>query len=130
MMWKGIIPISRQQCIEFGQVAAAAMLAASLYYRDFRLVAVALLLLLITLLAPRLLYPLALLWFGGAKVLGEINVRILLSLVFILVVVPVGLWRKWRGKDPLQLRRFKKDKETVMVIRNHVYTKEDLQHTF
>lgn len=116
--------------MEFGQVAAAAMLAASLYYRDFRLVIAALLLLLIILLAPRLLYPLALLWFGLAKVLGEINVRILLTLVFILVVIPMGLWRKWRGKDTLQLRRFKKDEGSVMDIRNHVYTKEDLQHTF
>ncbi|WP_142686703.1 SxtJ family membrane protein [Chitinophaga polysaccharea] len=129
-MWKGFTPISGQQCMEFGQVATAAMLAASLYYRDFRLVIAALLLLLIILLAPRLLYPLALLWFGLAKVLGEINVRILLTLVFILVVIPVGLWRKWRGKDTLQLRRFKKDKGSVMDIRNHVYTKEDLQHTF
>lgn len=129
-MWKGITHISRQQCMEFGQVAAAAVLAASLYYRDFRLVTVALLLLFITLLAPRLLYPLAVVWFGGAKVLGEINVRILLTLVFILVVIPVGMWRKWMRKDTLQLRRFKKDKGSVMDIRNHVYTKEDLQHTF
>lgn len=129
-MWKGITQISRQQCAEFGQVAAAALLAASLYYHDFRLVAVALLLLLITLLAPRLFYPLAVLWFGLAKVLGEINVRILLTLVFIVVVIPIGIWRKWSGKDTLRLRRFKKDKGSVMDIRNHVYTKEDLQHTF
>ncbi|HWV65045.1 SxtJ family membrane protein [Chitinophaga sp.] len=129
-MWKEITHISRQQCMESGQVAAAAMLAVSLYYRDFRLVAVALLFLLITLLAPRLLYPLAVVWFGLAKVLGEINVRILLTLVFIVVVIPVGMWRKWMRKDTLQLRRFKKDKGSVMDIRNHVYTKEDLQHTF
>lgn len=129
-MWKGIKHITPQQCRESGQVAAVALLAASLYYHDFRLVAMVLPILLITLLAPRLLYPLALLWFGGAKVLGEINVRILLSLVFILVVIPVGMWRKWRGKDTLQLRRFKKDKASVMVIRKHLYTKEDLQHTF
>lgn len=129
-MWKGITNITRQQCIEFGQVAATAVLAASLYFRDFPLAAVALLLLLITLLAPRLFYPLAVIWFGIAKVLGEVNIRILLTLVFMLVVVPVGIWRKWRGKDTLQLRRFKKDKASVMDIRNHIYTKEDLQHTF
>jgi hypothetical protein len=76
------------------------------------------------------LYPLAVVWFGLAKVLGEINVRILLTLVFIVVVIPVGMWRKWMRKDTLQLRRFKKDKGSVMDIRNHVYTKEDLQHTF
>ncbi|MEI3801406.1 MULTISPECIES: SxtJ family membrane protein [unclassified Chitinophaga] len=129
-MWKGFTNITRQQCIEFGQVAATALLVAALYFRDFRLVAVALPVLLITMLAPRLFYPLAVTWFGLAKVLGEINIRILLTLVFVLVVVPVGIWRKWRGKDALQLRRFKKEKTSVMDIRNHVYTKEDLLHTF
>jgi hypothetical protein len=125
-----ITNIKRQQCIEFGQVASLAMLVAALYFRDFRMVAVALILLLITLLAPRLFYPLAIIWFAIAKILGEINIRILLTLVFLLVVVPVGIWRKWRGKDTLQLHSFKKEKGSVMVIRNHVYTKEDLQHTF
>jgi Saxitoxin biosynthesis operon protein SxtJ len=129
-MWKGFVNITRQQCIESGQVAAIVILAVALYSRDFRLVALALTVLLITLLAPRLFYPLAVTWFGLAKVLGEVNIRILLTLVFVLVVVPVGLWRKWRGKDALQLRRFKKEKTSVMDIRNHVYTKEDLRHTF
>ncbi|MGF6848204.1 multisubunit Na+/H+ antiporter MnhG subunit [Chitinophaga sp. W3I9] len=129
-MWKRFTHITLQQCIESGQVAVAALLAAALYFRDFRLVTIALLLLLITLLAPRLFYPLAVIWLGIGKVLGEVNIRILLTLVFILVVVPVGLWRKWRGKDTLQLRGFKKEKGSVMVTRNHVYTKEDLLHTF
>jgi membrane protein implicated in regulation of membrane protease activity len=106
------------------------MLVTALYRHDFRLVTAALLLLVITLLLPRLFYPLAVIWFGLAKLLGEINIRVLLTLVFVLVVVPVGLVRKWRGKDTLQLRRFKKGTASVMDIRNHVYTKEELRHTF
>ncbi|SEW49718.1 SxtJ family membrane protein [Chitinophaga arvensicola] len=129
-MWKNIGNITRQQCIEFGQVATLAMLVAALYRHDFHLVAAALVLLAITLVLPRLFYPLAVIWFGLAKILGEINIRVLLTLVFVLVVVPVGLIRKWRGKDTLQLRRFKKGTASVMDIRNHVYTKEELRHTF
>lgn len=129
-MWKGMTNITRQQCMEFGQVATLAALVAALYFHDFRLVSVALVLLVITLLLPRLFYPLAVIWFGLAKILGEINIRILLTLVFVLVVLPVGLVRKWRGKDTLQLRRFKKGSASVMDIRNHAYTKDDLRHTF
>jgi len=129
-MWKNSSNITRQQCVEFGQVATLAMLVTALYRHDFRLVTAALLLLVITLLLPRLFYPLAVIWFGLAKLLGEINIRVLLTLVFVLVVVPVGLVRKWRGKDTLQLRRFKKGTASVMDIRNHVYTKEELRHTF
>jgi len=129
-MWKGMTNITRQQCMEFGQVATLAALVCCLYFHDFRLGTVALILLAITLLLPRLFYPLAVIWFALAKILGEINIRVLLTLVFVIVVLPVGLIRKWRGKDTLQLRRFKKGSASVMDIRNHVYTKEDLRHTF
>lgn len=129
-MWKEMTNITRQQCVEFGQVATLAALVCCLYFHDFRLVSVALVLLAITLLLPRLFYPLAVIWFALAKILGEINIRVLLTLVFVIVVLPVGLIRKWRGKDTLQLRRFKKGSASVMDIRNHVYTKEALKHTF
>lgn len=124
------VVITRQQCIEFGQVAVMAAIVAALYYRNFQLASLALGLILITIIVPKLFYPLAWCWFGLSKVLGEINIRVLLTLVFVLVVLPVGLWRKLRGRDSLQLRRFKKGKESVMVVRDHLYTKEDLQHTF
>lgn len=129
-MQKSSAVITRQQCIEFGQVVVLAAIVAALYYRNFQLVALALVALAITILVPRLFHPLAWIWFGFSKILGEINIRILLTLVFVLVVLPVGLWRKRRGRDSLLLRRFKKDDASVMVVRNHLYTKEDLQHTF
>lgn len=122
--------VSRQQCTEFGQVAVLAAIAAALYYRNFHFVSAALVLILLTILAPKVFYPLALLWFGLSKILGEINIRVLLTLVFVLMVLPVGLWRKLRGKDSLQLRQFKKGSGSVMVKRDHLYTKEDLRHTF
>ncbi|HEY9259168.1 SxtJ family membrane protein [Chitinophaga sp.] len=122
--------ITRQQCIEFGQVAVLAAIVAALYYRHFQWVSVALMLLAITIIVPRLFYPMAWVWFGFSKILGEINIRVMLTLVFVLVVLPVGLWRKLRGRDSLQLRRFKKDDASVMVVRDHLYMKEDLQHTF
>ena len=122
--------VSRQQCTEFGQVAVFAAIAAALYYRNFHFVSAALVLILLTILAPKVFYPLALLWFGLLKILGEINIRVLLTLVFVLMVLPVGLWRKLCGKDSLQLRQFKKGSGSVMVKRDHLYTKEDLRHTF
>jgi hypothetical protein len=122
--------VSRQQCTEFGQVAVLAAVAAALYYRQFHFVSAALILTLLTILAPKVFYPLALLWFGLSKILGEINIRVLLTLVFVVVVVPVGWWRRLRGKDGLQLRQFKKGRGSVMIKRDHWYTKEDLRHTF
>ncbi|CAL1517981.1 hypothetical protein [Chitinophaga sp. MM2321] len=122
--------VSRQQCVEFGQVAVLVVIVAVLYYRNFHFVTTALICMAITMILPRLWFPLAWIWFGLSKILGEINIRVLLTLIFMVVVLPVGLWHKLRGKDSLQLRQFKRGRESVMVKREHVYTKEDLLHTF
>jgi type VI protein secretion system component VasK len=122
--------VTRQQCIAFGQVAVLAAIVAALYTHNFQLIYLALAALLITILVPRIFLPLAGIWFGLSKILGEINIRLLLTLVFVTVVLPVGLWRKLRGRDSLQLHRFKKDHDSVMVVRDHLYAKEDLLHTF
>lgn len=69
-------------------------------------------------------------WLAFAEILGMINIRILLGILFVLLVIPVGLWRRWRGIDSLRLRQFKKGKGSVMVNRDHEYTRDDLLHTF
>lgn len=69
-------------------------------------------------------------WLAFAEILGMINIRILLGILFVLLVVPVGVWRRWRGIDHLRLRQFKKGKGSVMENRDHEYTREDLLHTF
>jgi|HubBroStandDraft_5_1064220.scaffolds.fasta_scaffold203361_3 hypothetical protein len=54
----------------------------------------------------------------------------LLGLVFIGCVWPVGQIRRWRKRDPLQLKSFKKDPASVMTMRRHEYTREDLLNMF
>lgn len=54
----------------------------------------------------------------------------LLYVVFALVVVPVGLIRRWTGKDSLHLRDFKQNRTSVWEKRDHTYTAEDLQKPF
>jgi len=56
-------------------------------------------------LRPRLLkYP-SDAWWALAGVLGWVNARVLLSLLFFLVLTPVGLVWRLTGKDPLARRR-------------------------
>jgi len=55
---------------------------------------------------PVLKYPSAL-WWKFARVLGYINARILLTILFTLVFVPISLIWRLAGKDPLTRRRDK-----------------------
>jgi hypothetical protein len=56
--------------------------------------------------------------------------KILLSIVFITIVTPIGLLRRLLGKDSLQLKNFKKSKDSVFLSRDHKYTENDIAKPF
>jgi hypothetical protein len=53
-----------------------------------------------------------------------------MSIVFLVIVVPVGVFRKLMGIDNLKLRQFKKSRQSVMVTRDHQYEDADFLNTF
>jgi hypothetical protein len=56
------------------------------------------------LVAPRLLGPVQRGWMRGARLLGEVNTRIILGAFFYLVIAPVGCVLRWFVRDPLDRR--------------------------
>lgn len=66
-------------------------------------------------------------WIWGkiALVLGWINTRIILSLVFFIFLTPFALLSRLFSKNSLQL---KQESDTTFVERNHTYTKKDLEN--
>ena len=86
--------------------------------------------LVINMIAPRFYYPFGIIWFGLSGLLGDIVSRILLTIVYFLVVFPVGIIRRLSGKDTLRLREFKRSADSVMMKRDHTYTKTDLEKPF
>jgi hypothetical protein len=54
---------------------------------------------------PRLLRHPSGLWWKFAMVLGFINARIILTLIFVVILTPVGLMWRIIGRDPLGRRR-------------------------
>ena len=64
-------------------------------------------LLILGLVQPRLLKWPSAAWWKFSRVLGYINARILLTLMFSLLLVPVSLLWRLIGKDPLARRREK-----------------------
>jgi|WetSurMetagenome_2_1015567.scaffolds.fasta_scaffold719171_2 hypothetical protein len=93
-------------------------------------VIISLCILLLTMTFPLVLMPAARLWFGFSRILGMVTSKIVLSLVFFTVVVPVGAVRKWAGKDTLQLNGFGKQGKSGFIDRNHRYTPDDLLKPF
>ncbi len=59
----------------------------------------------VALVYPKGLAPLYRAWMAFGHVLGWINTRVILGLVFFVVVTPIGLIMRLLGKDPLRLCR-------------------------
>lgn len=79
---------------------------------------------------PQIYRPAAVLWLGLSDVLGTVVAKILLSIVFFLVVTPIGILRRLAGKDSLKLRAFKASRGSVMLERNHIFIGRDLERPY
>ena len=86
--------------------------------------------LVLTMTYPAALRPLGRIWFGFSHILGTIVSKIILSLVFFLIVTPIGLARRISGADPMRNKLWKKGDDSVLVKRNHHYSSEDLQKPY
>jgi hypothetical protein len=97
---------------KFGLVVggALALLGGALALGGSRLAGPALgsagaLLLVLGAAAPALLAPLHRGWLAVARVMGRVNTAVFLSLVFFLVLTPLGLAFRLSGRDELSRRR-------------------------
>lgn len=87
-------------------------------------------LLVVTMTAPGLFKPFAKFWFGFSHTLGTVVSRTLLTLLFYIMVMPVGLIRRVLGKDAMQLKKWKQAQTSVFHDRDHLFTRQDLQHPY
>ena len=73
-------------------------------------VIVASLFLILGLINSRILTPLKILWIKFGELLGKIIAPIVMSIVFFVIITPIGLFLKAIGKDVLNLKLDKKIK--------------------
>ena len=86
--------------------------------------------LVVTMTAPLVFRPLSVVWFGFSHLLGTVMSKVLLTLVFYLIVTPIGVLRQLLGHDSLRLRAFKAAGTSVMHERHHVFQPGDLDKPF
>ena len=92
--------------------------------------AIAAALLVVNMTAPMVFGPASKLWFGLSAVLGTVMSKVILSLVYYVILTPVGLLRRALGKDSLRLLAFKKGTDSVFHTRTGPFTPADLKTPF
>ncbi len=122
--------ITLDQCKDTGLAILLIALLLVLVKRSFAPIAPTVVILIVTMTAPKLLTPLARLWFGFSHYLGQAVSTVLLSIVFFGVLTPVGLLRKFSGKDAMRLRQWRAGRQSAFLRRDHTFTAADLEKPF
>ena len=122
--------IDRNQASDTGMAMVLILLLVGYFSESVVYFHIAIPVLIINMTFPIFFKPVAVIWFGLSHIIGGVVSRILLTLVFTFVVVPIGFLRKLLGKDSLFLKKWKQGSSSVLLERNKTFTPEDLTHPF
>jgi hypothetical protein len=122
--------ISKDQAKDSGMAVVLIIVVIGLFTQNDIFFKIAAGVLLMDMIFPMFYYPFAIFWFGISGIMGSIASKVLLFVIYMIIVLPVALWRRLLGKDPLLLKGFKKSNASVMRSRKHVYEASDLEKPF
>lgn len=121
---------ARQRAVDTGMALTLICLIIGLVRGTTGWFAAAAAILVVNMTAPKVFGPASKLWFGLSGLLGAVMSKVILTLVYFLVLTPVGLLRRALGKDTLRLAAFKKGADSVFIVRSGPFTPADLKTPF
>lgn len=122
--------LSKKQVSDSGMAAVLILLLIGYFTQNNIYYKIAIPALVLNMAAPMFYYPFAVIWLGLTTLIGEVVSKVLLSVIYFIILLPVGMFRKLTGKDSLQLNTFKKDKSSAMVIRDYTFSSKDIEHPY
>ena len=122
--------ISASQCKDSGLALVLVNLILAVTISPKYFLSVGIVFLVVTMTFPKIYRPFAMVWFGFSHALGTVVSRILLTLLFYLMVTPVGFVRRIMGKDAMQIKSWKKSQASVFQGRDHLFIRQDLDHPY
>ncbi len=122
--------ISKKEASDTGMAMTLILLLLGYFTKNVIYYKIAIPALVMNMAFPMFYYPFAMVWLGLTNLLGIVVSRILLSVVYLFFLMPVGMIRRVMGKDSLNLKGFKKGKESVMINRDIEFTANDIKNPF
>ncbi len=122
--------ISKKEASDTGMAMTLICLLIGYFTKNSNFYIAAIPALVINMAFPMFYYPFAMIWLTLTNLLGSVVSKVLLSIVYILVLMPAGIIRRAMGKDALNLKGFKKSTSSVMVVRDYEFTANDIKNPF
>jgi hypothetical protein len=122
--------ISKKEASDTGMAMTLICLLLGYFTKNVIYYKIAIPVLVMNMAFPMFYYPFAMIWLGLTNLLGIVISRILLSVVYVLFLMPVGVIRRAMGKDSLNLTGFKKGSSSVMITRDIEFKADDIKNPF
>ena len=94
------------------------------------LIILAMIFLIIAMTYPLIFQPFARFWFWLSTALGTVVSKIILTVLFFVIVLPIGLIRRAMGKDSMRMKIWKKGSQSVFRVREHRFAAKDMEHPY
>jgi hypothetical protein len=122
--------ISKKEASDTGMAMTLICLLLGYFTKNVIYYKIAIPVLVMNMAFPMFYYPFAMVWLGLTNLLGMVVSKVLLSVVYILFLMPMGMIRRAMGKDSLNLTGFKKSKDSVMITRDIEFTANDIKNPY
>jgi hypothetical protein len=122
--------ISRDQAKDGGMAVVLILLILGMFLKQNNFYIYAMAALVVNMIFPGIYKPFTKVWFMLANFLGTIMSKVLLTIVYMVLVLPVGLLIRLLGKDSLKLKQFKKDISSVFKERYYQFRSSDIENPY
>ena len=122
--------ITTKQASDSGMAIVLILLLISLFSGNVLYFKIAIPVLIMNMIYPKFYHYFAIVWLGFSQLIGTVLSKVLLTIVYFVVVFPVAMLRRMMGKDTLKLKQFKKSNNSVMHVRNHHFSNDDVKYPF
>ena len=116
----------KKQAQETGMAMVLLCLIVQLFWELPILLPLAIVLQVLMMTIPVVFKPLSIIWFGLSNKLGFIITNLILTISFFLIVTPVAIMRRAFGADPLLLKKWKTENQSIFKVRDHQFKSHDL----
>ena len=122
--------ITKKQATDSGMAIVLILLLIGFFTGNTLYYKIAIPFLVINMIYPMAFYYFGIFWIGLSQLIGTIVSKVLLSLVYFLIVLPMALLRRLMRKDPMLMKQWKKSKKSVMQLRKQKFKAEDIIHPY
>ena len=124
------ITITVDKCKDSGLALVLISLICYQVWKLESLILLAIIFLVVAMTYPLIFQPFARFWFALSIALGTVVSKIILSVLFFVIVLPIGLVRRAMGKDAMRMKCWKKGTESVFRVREHRFSAKDMDHPY